>query len=73
VIYVGVFPHVTLNGYYDAMGNTAEQWYDVIQILPIQAMTEATYKCERNINFNFCFVLFCSISSYNIKLSLIGE
>jgi len=32
VISVGVFPHVTLNGYHDVMGITAAQWHDVIYI-----------------------------------------
>jgi len=34
---------MTLNGFYDVMGITAVQWHDVIQILPIQAMTEVAW------------------------------
>jgi len=43
VIYFGVFPHMTLNGYYDVMGITAAECNDVIHIFPIQTMTEATW------------------------------
>jgi len=48
VIYFGVFPHVTLNGYYDVMGIIAAQWHDVIQILPI-----SEYKSNDRTNVGF--------------------